>query len=314
MFVPPPLCGTLADQMPDASLPPELGAHLQRHYMLRPGLGLHADDVVDRWDITAQGHLESGLRILVVLEGSVDVSYGERRLLVSGARPRGPSAVLVNLRQPETFARRLRKGRHARRVSVSLSGTWLAQMSSGAQEQDAVGEFMHRHLAVHAFKPSARLVGLAGQLAAAREASTVLWHLYMESRALELTAEALAELIPSSSDALLPQPLRSRESRRMQELHEFLCSDAALGLSLQAIARHVGMHPNTMQRHFRSQYGTTVVDCVREARLQRARHALERDGLSVSQAAEIAGYTTAANFATAFRRRFGMAPKWARLR
>lgn len=314
MFAPAPRQALAASTAPAEPVPPELGLHRQRQHVLRPGLGLHADDTVDRWDLTARGQVDSGLRILVVLEGSVDVSYGEQRLLMGGARTRGGSAVLVNLRQPEPFARRLRKGRHARRVSVSLSGAWLAEMTAGEAQDDAVGEFMRRHLAVHSFAPSPRLMALAGQLAAGREATAVLRHLYMESRALEFTAEALGALLPTAADAPLAQTLGPREIRRMRELHEFLRSDAALGLSLQGIARQIGMHPNTMQRHFRAQYGTTVVDCVREARLQRARQALESEGLSVSQAAEIAGYTTAANFATAFRRRFGMPPKWARAR
>ncbi|MNW09377.1 DNA-binding transcriptional regulator GadX [compost metagenome] len=59
-------------------------------------------------------------------------------------------------------------------------------------------------------------------------------------------------------------------------------------------------------------YGTTVFDFVRESRLQRARQALERDGFSVAQAALVAGYNSAANFATAYRKRFGMPPKLAR--
>ena len=87
---------------------------------------------------------------------------------------------------------------------------------------------------------------------------------------------------------------------------------SALGLSLDAIADHVGMHVSTLQRHFRLQYGTSVVECARDARLLRARRALERDRVSVGQAAELAGYSSPANFATAYRRRFGVPPKWSR--
>ena len=48
--------------------------------------------------------------------------------------------------------------------------------------------------------------------------------------------------------------------------------------------------------------------------LQVLRHALEQDGLTVGQAALVAGYNSAANFATAYRKRFGMPPKLARAR
>lgn len=307
--------------MPGSEPPAELAGHLRCRCALRPGLSVHADDAVDPCDFTAHGRMDAGLRVLVLLEGAVDVSYGERRLLVAAERPRGPSGLMVNLTQPELFARRLRKGRHARRVCVCLGGTWLAQMATSTREQDAVGEFMRQHLAVKAFAPSPRLAALAGQLAEparpphAPGAAPLLHHLTLESRALAFAAEALSGLLAPAGEPALRSPpsLRPRQASRMQDLHDFLQSDAALGLSLQAIAQQVGMHPNTMQRHFRAQYGTTVVDCVRETRLLRARQALEQGGLSVAQAAEMAGYTSAANFATAFRRRFGLPPKWARM-
>lgn len=74
------------------------------------------------------------------------------------------------------------------------------------------------------------------------------------------------------------------------------------------------MNANTLQRQFRSVYGTTVFEHLRECHLQRARQALEHDGITVGQAALVAGYTSAANFATAYRRRFGLPPKLARAR
>ena len=69
-----------------------------------------------------------------------------------------------------------------------------------------------------------------------------------------------------------------------------------------------------LQRQFRAVFGTTVFAYLRECRLLRARRALEHDGVTVGQAAMVAGYTSAANFATAYKRRFGHAPKLARSR
>src|SRR5690606_19579261 len=114
--------------------------------------------------------------------------------------------------------------------------------------------------------------------------------------------------------AAAPGALRPREHRRLRELHAFLSSGQADGLSLDDIARHAGVNANTLQRQFRAVFGTTVFDHLRECRLLRARQALEQDGLTVGQAAAVAGYTSAANFATAYRRRFGHVPKLARAR
>lgn len=291
--------------------------HRQNIHELRPGLCLHTDNTVDRCDLTARGLMEAGLRLVVLLQGAVDISYGERRLMMHCTRPHDASAVLVGTTRSEGFERRLRRGRHAWRISLSMDGDWLAHLAANAEQEDMLGRFMRQHLALHTFTPTPRMVALAGQLAAPQVGGVktgVLQHLRLESRALELAAQTLETLGTSSRPSAAPARLRPKEVQRMRELHAFLHSDAATGLSLHAIAQRLGMHPNTMQRHFRAQYSLTVIDCLREAAMQRARLALERDGLTVSQAAEIAGYGSAANFATAFRRRFGMPPKWARQR
>lgn len=85
-------------------------------------------------------------------------------------------------------------------------------------------------------------------------------------------------------------------------------------MSMDDLAKQVGMNANSLQRQFRAVYGTTIFDHMRESRLQRARQALEGEGVTVGQAAMIAGYTSAANFAIAYRRRFGLSPKWVRAR
>ncbi|WP_415807924.1 helix-turn-helix transcriptional regulator, partial [Bordetella muralis] len=79
-------------------------------------------------------------------------------------------------------------------------------------------------------------------------------------------------------------------------------------MSLVQIAKHACLSVNTLQRHFRAVWGKTVFAYLRDARLDRARMALERDAISVTQAALIAGYSSPANFATAFRQRYGIPP------
>eukprot|EP01036_Dinobryon_divergens_P014436 gene14436-19503_t len=68
---------------PSEGMQASLQRHLQRVRVLRPGLHLHADDTADVQDFTASGEMEAGLRIVLLLEGSVDVSYGPRRVALS---------------------------------------------------------------------------------------------------------------------------------------------------------------------------------------------------------------------------------------
>jgi AraC-like DNA-binding protein len=69
------------------------------------------------------------------------------------------------------------------------------------------------------------------------------------------------------------------------------------------------MNPGSLQRAFRALHGVTIFEYVRACKLDRARDALERDNISVGEAAHLVGYRTLGNFSTAFRRRFGITPR-----
>lgn len=179
---------------PSEGMQASLQRHLQRVRVLRPGLHLHADDTADVQDFTASGDMEAGLRIVLLLEGSVDVSYGPRRVALSSAasqrarEPGLPRALLVSVAEPERFERRGRRGAYARRVSVGLGGEWLEQVA-GPSASDAIDAFRRQHLAMHHWQPSARIAAVAEQITRAPDLSPLLLHLYLESRALELVSE-----------------------------------------------------------------------------------------------------------------------------
>lgn len=305
---------------------PLLREHIQRMRELRPGLHLHSDDAHDERDLTAQGEMAAGLRIVLLLEGAVDVSYGQRRVSLSSldagtaARPtRGAKALMVSVAERDVFMRRTRKGRYARRLSIGLGWDWLAQTAGGGvadgRPATALQDFQRQHLAMQSWQVSPRAVAIAEQMVRPPQFEPLLQNLYLESRTLELVAEALGSFTRPTPAATAVEPgLRPQEHQRMRDLREFLATGQADELSLDEIARHAGINANTLQKHFRTLHGSTIFDYLRECRLQRARQALERNGLTVGQAAMLAGYTSAANFATAYKRRFGLTPKLARSR
>ena len=96
------------------SLPaePALRAHLAHTRRLRPGLLLHWNDAREETDLIAQTVFDAGLRIVLLLEGAVDVSFGPRQVALSSARG-GASAMLVAMTEPEQFTRRARRGYRA---------------------------------------------------------------------------------------------------------------------------------------------------------------------------------------------------------
>lgn len=77
--------------------------------------------------------------------------------------------------------------------------------------------------------------------------------------------------------------------------------------SLAELAQLAAMSSSSLRSKFRQYYGCSLFDYLRDCRLSLARRYL-LEGHSVQQAAWMSGYQHATNFATAFRRRYGVAP------
>ncbi|MYM71687.1 response regulator [Duganella sp. FT134W] len=79
-------------------------------------------------------------------------------------------------------------------------------------------------------------------------------------------------------------------------------------LTLAGIARALGTHEKRLSQAFRRHAGMTVFAYLGEARIRRGRQLLADTDLSVQQIAEQTGFSSAANFATAFREQTGATP------
>lgn len=284
---------------------------------LRPGLILHRTRVCDLHDMRSSVRLEPGIKLGLVLEGESELTLGTQNYRlgprIDGRGQRRNEAALIAFAEPDLFSRQWRRGRHESKVSITVQPAWLDHGGLGeGPELDRVRQFRERHLATAAWEPSARALALAHQIVHAPALAPPLLALYLESRTVELVAEALA-VISQAPPAPAPA-LSTREHRRLRELCDFLDRGGADGMDLAAIAQHTGMSPAALQRAFRRFSGGTLFAYLRDRKLDAARAALENEGVNVSQAADIAGYGSAANFATAFKRRFGATPRALRAR
>ncbi|WP_394824382.1 helix-turn-helix domain-containing protein [Pendulispora albinea] len=246
-----------------------------------------------------------------MLDGPTDLSVGGREIaLAAGGSSdrRIATAVMFSMAEGDTVVRRLRQGVHLRHFVVIAGREWLA--ASGLDSDTvppAVRAFQREHLALRRWRLSEQIVFLTEQLLAPPIYGPPVHHLLLESKAIELFADGLrtiagGEIGPGHGN------LDPRAFQRIRAVKERLDASGGMPSSLAAVAKQAGMNVAALQQHFRAAFGSTVFGYLRERNLQRARQALEH-GLTVSEAAFEAGYRSPANFATAFKRRFGQTPK-----
>jgi AraC family transcriptional regulator len=80
-------------------------------------------------------------------------------------------------------------------------------------------------------------------------------------------------------------------------------------LTATAIARSVGVHPVTLARSYRSVFGTTVGEALRERRLHHGMRLLSDTELPITVIALTAGFADHSHFSRAFRQQFGTTPQ-----
>ncbi len=311
---------------PVASNEPVLEGRV-RMMQLQPGLSMHGTEVVDLHNMVSRVNMKAGLRVVVVLAGEVEVKIGGERINLHAGDPSCASAAVVSMPDDALFERRWQRGRWERKLALHVTPEWLhnhgwvnrtgqLQNTSPQETSDSSTTWLNfpPTLCITPWQPSAHALALAEQLLCqTTDPNDELGRLRLASRALELLYEALASQCRQDGQGeMVKGSLRPRDQDRMLRLRSFIDSEIqqpfATPTRVQDLGRRFGLSASALQRQFRSAFGTSVDEYRRAMRLHQARTSLEQ-GLSISEAAFQAGYASAANFATAFRRQFGMSPK-----
>ncbi|EAA1979684.1 AraC family transcriptional regulator [Salmonella enterica subsp. enterica serovar Java] len=77
---------------------------------------------------------------------------------------------------------------------------------------------------------------------------------------------------------------------------------------LSELSRRVGINETKLKRLFREHYGSPVFVCLKELRLQQARHLIQSSDLPLREIVSLIGMRSGGYFAQAYRQRFGVLP------
>jgi len=264
-----------------------------------PGCVVQRSDFSLSPDVHSDGIVKHGLFLSIVLEGSgrggtsdgIDRhSYCDNQMLA------------MAVREPTSCNGEASGGSHMRAVGVAFP---LASIQRLGLEQEFVKLFSTTERPVLSMNLPAtpRVQALATEMLSPT----------IEGRAGQLLLKAQAtELLARSLFVLRHHvdidPPAGNKRARLQSVKELMDADPSYPWSIAELARRAGSSRRTFNIQFRAVYGVSANDYLRNKRLGLAREALVHQKLSVTEAAYVAGYSNPANFATAFRKYFGIAP------
>jgi AraC-like DNA-binding protein len=131
--------------------------------------------------------------------------------------------------------------------------------------------------------------------------------MYLEAKVLELLAMQLTQLTEMRSDAA-KLSLRPKSIDRIYQARDILVTRLENPPSISELTQQVGLGDRTLRRGFRELFGTTIVGYLTLLRMEKAELLLRERKLSISEVANLVGYSNLSHFSTAFKSQFGITP------
>ncbi|NHM20951.1 helix-turn-helix transcriptional regulator [Tritonibacter mobilis] len=236
---------------------------------------------------------EPKVSLLCLLSGRQKFQLGAQEFAMDATQ--SPAALLfqTDAALPVRFLEN--QGNPLIKTAVSMSPDWMQVIGVGRMPSLISGA---GPLAYRAWKPGSALVALARELVENEAKITRM------ALGLDLFNGALDDLRRRADDHALV----------MQHAKHYISQNLHRQISSKDVAAACGVGLRTFQRLFSHYEGVGLGTYLRAARTNAGRDAIERLGLSISEAAYRVGYSSPENFATAIKKAFGVAPSHFRQR
>ena len=272
-------------------------------WLEQPGCGIQRTDFQLPEDMRADAILKPGLYLSIVLEGS-----GEGGPLESEGRQRYGDNELIAmvLREPTRCGSAACQATHMRAIGLAFP---LVSIRALGLEPDFIGLFHQSDRSLLSTKANMppRIQAVASEMLA----PTIEGHagqLLLGAQATEILTRSLFML---RHQVGLDGPIGHRRDR-LQVVRESMLANLGHPWSIAELADIAGFSRRIFERQFRAAYGVSAADYLRGLRLDAAKETLVHQKMSIAEAAYYVGYSHPANFATAFKCRFGCAPSQCR--
>lgn len=235
------------------------------------------------------------LFLLVVLEGSVRLRVEQQDHILQAGM-----GLTTSLTSASALAAYHQSNQLLRTVTLALD--------TRAEQQNRPAPWLAGHFNVptlasaHTWSLPRHLVSALQQLNQPVDLTVTQQQLFLEGVALQLVAYGIEPESGIECSKVTPE-----QRDRLQFIREQIDQDPSLDYSIQSLAKQAAMSASSFRNKFQYVFGMSVFEYLRERRLTLARDYLLQ-GYSVQQAAHFTGYRHATNFATAFRRYYGVSP------
>lgn len=137
-----------------------------------------------------------------------------------------------------------------------------------------------------------------------------LGYLFLESKIYELLSVYLSEVLELSilDGARLQISRTDRDA--ILDAKRIIDEQLAYAPGCEELARKVNLSTSKLSKGFSSMFGTSIHAYIIDQRLEKAAGMLLENDLNIGQIAALVGYSKSSNFAAAFKKKYGVLPRY----
>jgi len=272
------------------------------------GLYIHYGEFEELEDLSFSLELPAGLSFNLVSSGSVSFAIGGRQYVL-GETFKPVECASFALMHADVLTRHMRKGQHVRKLNIFVDKHWFMERNGHILDPDRIDHLFAEHAKTRFWRPSKEILRVAKRFAETDKDNSLEQRLVRESLAIQMMSIVVGDLLrmpPATADKADNQEAQSRQQEL--EIKRYIDDHIQDRLSLVDLAATFSTSVSTLQRRFKAFSGMTVAEYIRIKKLERAKLAIIRDGLSIGEAAFMAGYNHPANFISAFTKQYAVSP------
>ncbi|MEH6408873.1 MAG: helix-turn-helix transcriptional regulator, partial [Leeuwenhoekiella sp.] len=103
--------------------------------------------------------------------------------------------------------------------------------------------------------------------------------------------------------------LSKRELAKAQELGEYIRDNGALPHTISSLTLRAGLSAAKLQKAFKALYNRTVIDYIRNVRIEKAEELIKTTDFSISEIVYSVGFTSRSYFSKIFKSKYNCSPK-----